>query len=115
MALDDKLASSAVQHLEIATAALQEAPAWDATSTRLQRQLLDQGFHRTLKLQLFGLPSPGQWDALGKRAGASPSCSLVLLQQLPSGLFADPYQLEELQRKSIGTQFKLLGPLDLEL
>lgn len=64
-------------------------------------------------------------------------CEMWLLQPLPSSIFADPYQLEDLTRAAAATSnnsrspsdpqqqqpqndeyrysFKLLGPLDLEL
>ena len=80
----------------------------------IHRRLDGIGFHRTLELQL-GPPTA---------ADASPfeGCLPLLLQPLPSSVFADPYQLEDLTRGSCQSaangydySFKLLGPLDLEL
>jgi len=85
----------------------------------IKRSLEGTGFHRTLKLEL-------NYDA---EDVTLEGCQLSLLQPLPSGVFADPYQLEDLTRSSAGSAagpdspvsggysytFKLLGPLDLEL
>lgn len=74
----------------------------------IRRSLQGTGFHRSLRLQI----AP-------PATGSVPGCGLSLLQPLPSSIFADPYQLEDLTRTSTqvgyGYTFSLLGPLDLEL
>jgi hypothetical protein len=88
----------------ISTAAVAAAPPWPA-EVRLRRELLGRGFHRTLVATLEA-PAP---------AGGAPRCRVALLQPLPSGLFADPYQLADLRRGMPGAAFEVAGPLDLEL
>ena len=56
-----------------------------------------------------------QLQAARHGAGPAAPSRLPLLQPLPSGLFADPYQLDDLRRTRPGSRFQLLGPLDLEL
>lgn len=90
----------------------------------IHRRLDGTGFHRTLELRL----APAAEGSIARFAG----CSLSLLQPLPSSVFADPYQLEDVTRLSISSNsssssdqrhaaggysytFELLGPLDLEL
>jgi hypothetical protein len=108
--LDPELASAAASRLGVPEATLlaaaRSAPHWRGGAARLQRRLTGNGFHRTLHLdlQLDGLPS-----------GVSGACRPALLQPLPSGLFADPYQLDDLQRAAAGAAFGVVGPLDLEL
>lgn len=91
------------------------ARTWDSVFS-IKRSLEGTGFHRTLKLEL-------NYDA---EDVTFEGCQLSLLQLLPSSVFADPYQLEDLTRSSAGSAaepvsggysytFKLLGPLDLEL
>jgi hypothetical protein len=88
---------------------------WDSIIS-IQRRLDGKGFHRSLQLQI----APASTDSTQDTHG----CVLSLLQPLPSSVYADPYQLEDLTRSidSSGSNkagynyvFKLLGPLDLEL
>ena len=103
-ALDPGLAGAAARHLGAAGApALLDAPAWSA-AVRMERVLSGQGFHRTLNLRVTA-------DRRRNAAG----CNVALVQPLPSGLFADPYQLGDVERTRPGVRFTLLGPLDLEL
>jgi hypothetical protein len=91
------------------------AASWDSLLS-IRRQLTGSGFHKTLQLELHPVPSS---------VGSAQACQLSLLQPLPSSIFADPYQLEDLTRGSEGSaagaapgysySFSLLGALDLEL
>jgi hypothetical protein len=89
---------------------------WDIV-VGIQRRLEGKGFHRTLHLQL----KPAA--AAREHAASLDACLLSVLQPLPSSVFADPYQLEDLTRTpsnssskpGYGYTFQLLGPLDLEL
>lgn len=104
-------------HQQIVDSTTTEA-AWDDTVS-IQRKLQGKGFHRTLHLHIQSVAAAGQHAAL------LDACQLSLLQPLPSSVFADPYQLEDLTRTSgnsssshkpgYGYTFQLLGPLDLEL
>lgn len=91
------------------TVLLDAAPFDDGV--RPSRELQGEGFHRTLHIRLQAPHLPA---ARTGGVAASP-CRAALLQPLPSGVFADPYQLEDLQRSRPGTRFHLVGPLDLEL
>jgi hypothetical protein len=92
--------------------------AWD-DAVSIQRRLEGKGFHRTLHLHIQPAAAAGQHFA------SLDACQLSLLQPLPSSVFADPYQLEDLTRipgnsssshkPGYGYTFQLLGPLDLEL
>jgi hypothetical protein len=97
----------------------------DSSSTwqhqfRIHRELHGAGFHRTLKINI---------QRINDDAAHLQGCHMSLLQPLPSSIYADPYQLEDLVRSSSSNedtvtsslagqssfQFQLLGPLDLEL
>lgn len=104
--LEQDLAVTAAQRAGahgVTAAVLAGAPPL-AGGARLLRSLSGRGFHRTLRLQLRAA-----------RGGGGAPCTVALLQPLPSGLFADPYQLEDLARARPGARFDLLGPVDLEL
>lgn len=87
---------------------------WHSKFT-VDRQILGSGFHRTVSYNV-------QYTALV--AQELRECKLALLQYLPSSLYADPYQLEDISRAATGPAaaptssafaFQLLGPVDLEL
>ena len=42
-------------------------------------------------------------------------CSLHILRRFPSGVFVDPYELEQRQLDNVGPRFKVWGETDLEL
>lgn len=88
---------------------------WDSIIS-IQRRLDGKGFHRSFQLHIAPASTDSTQDVQG--------CALSLLQPLPSSIFVDPYQLEDLTRSidssgahkdGYGYNFKLLGPLDLEL
>jgi len=104
--IDPSLSAGAASRLGVPAALLDAPPPhWRSSTVNLRRHLTGQGFHRSLHMNL-------QLDGL---IGGAAECRLALLQLLPSGLFADPYQLDDLQRNAPGASFTLLGPLDLEL
>jgi hypothetical protein len=106
-ALDGGLRDAAAARFGAPPAVLRGAAPWAGGGVQLTRALNGAGFHRALSLRV-AVPRTA-----AARLGA---CRLVLLQPLPSGLFADPYQLEDLRRTShAAPQSELLGPLDLEL
>jgi hypothetical protein len=113
-ALDAPLADAAARHLGGGGAppVLLSAPPWSA-AVRLRRSLAGKGFHRTLGVRLEADAPRGVGGAAA--AAAASGCRAALVQPLPSGLFADPYQLGDLERTGAGARFTLLGPLDLEL
>ncbi|GBF90927.1 hypothetical protein Rsub_03782 [Raphidocelis subcapitata] len=112
-ALDAGLGHAAAARFGAPPAALRAAAPWNSAAVRLTRELDGAGFHRTLSLRV---DAAGAVPAAAAAAAGPAACRLVLLQPLPSGLFADPYQLEDLRRTSpAAPRFELLGPLDLEL
>ena len=114
------IAAEAAARVGAPPAALRAPSEWGAargsssSGARVTRRLEGAGgFHRTLHLEL-------ELDVDGEAPPGGGVCRAALLQPLPSGLFADPYQLEDLARASAsssggGANFSLHGPLDLEL
>jgi len=113
----EQLAADVAHHLQINSQHLLQpvSSPW-GTVLNIKRELQGQGFHRTLHLVL----------QINQTADSQlQGCSLALLQHLPSSVFVDPYQLEDLLRLSATSytlpdaryaySFKLFGPLDLEL
>ncbi|XP_075717336.1 GPI alpha-1,4-mannosyltransferase I, stabilizing subunit isoform X2 [Rhinoderma darwinii] len=69
----------------------------------VRRDILKNGFHRELVTRVKIHSSAEQVD----------SCSLLLLETIPSGLFLDPYQLSSLRQHNL-TEVVLLTSVDLE-
>lgn len=95
---------------------IEDAAAWDSIVS-MQRRLDGKGFHKTLHIQIAAAAPAGSVTSFDR-------CLISLLQPLPSSIFADPYQLEDLTRSAerdsstiegYAYSFQLLGPLDLEL
>jgi hypothetical protein len=89
---------------------------WRRAGLRLDRSLHGHGFHRTLKYQL---KRTHRRELLKLVSGPPRGCAVSLLQPLPSLVFADPYQLQQIVARGgqRGTHFsfQLYGPVDLEL
>ncbi|KAJ9523823.1 hypothetical protein QJQ45_020014 [Haematococcus lacustris] len=66
-----------------------------------------KGFHRSL---IFSLDR----QAAEVTVGCTPS-QFLIRQPLPRQLFADPHQLEHINRAAVGWELRLLGPVELEL
>lgn len=110
----DTVLAELASHLQLDASQLQEqstaAADWGSVVS-IQRSLQGTGFHRSLRLQI----APA---AAGSSTRSVEGCGLSLLQPLPSSIFADPYQLEDLMRitqAGYDYTFSLLGTLDLEL
>ncbi|XP_071999055.1 phosphatidylinositol-glycan biosynthesis class X protein [Engystomops pustulosus] len=69
----------------------------------VRREILKSGFHRDLVTRVKIHGSAEQID----------SCSILLLETIPSGLYLDPYQLSSLRQHNL-TEVVLLSPVDLE-
>lgn len=110
--LTDTVLAELASHLQLDASLLQAKSTADWGSVvSIQRSLQGTGFHRSLRLQI----APA---AAGSSTRSAEGCGLSLLQPLPSSIFADPYQLEDLTRSTQAGHdytFSLLGPLDLEL
>ncbi|KAL6756959.1 hypothetical protein V8C86DRAFT_2638114 [Haematococcus lacustris] len=73
----------------------------------LHHTLLGKGFHRSL---IFSLDR----QAAEVTVGCTPS-QFLIRQPLPRQLFADPHQLEHINRAAVGWELRVLGPVELEL
>nr|XP_043627483.1 uncharacterized protein LOC122599089 isoform X2 [Erigeron canadensis] len=76
----------------------------------LQRQLIGEGSHRRLTSSIRIEIQP---EVLSK----SPSlfCESILVERLPFGVFADPFELEHLTQRGEFTDASAFGDTDLEL
>ncbi|KAK9067910.1 hypothetical protein SSX86_012021 [Deinandra increscens subsp. villosa] len=76
----------------------------------IQQQLIGEGSHRHLTLSI---KIEIQLEVLSKFP--SHSCEAILVERLPSGVFADPFELEHLTRRGVFTDASAFGDTDLEL
>uniref|UniRef100_A0A2C9M139 Phosphatidylinositol-glycan biosynthesis class X protein n=1 Tax=Biomphalaria glabrata TaxID=6526 RepID=A0A2C9M139_BIOGL len=83
-----------------------DAESSNIKNIKLKRTLLGHGFHRDLITRLT-LP-PGITASLSK-----PQCTLLLIETLPSGVYADPYQLNSLKLFG-GSQVLFDSPVNVE-
>jgi hypothetical protein len=118
--IPNDLAGLIADHLMIPTGSLKDSSSTWQQQFRMHRELHGAGLHRTLIINIQRIKD----DASHLRG-----CQISLLQPLPSSIYADPYQLEDLVRSSSSNEaelrsstagrssfeFQLLGPLDLEL
>jgi hypothetical protein len=118
--MPNHLVELVADHLHAPAASLSDSTATWQAQFRVLRALHGAGFHRTLILTVQYSEASSQ---------SLEGCQTSLLQPLPSSIYADPYQLEDLERSGSsdvaaaassiaeGTtyKFQLLGPLDLEL
>ena len=123
--LPPALAADLAAHLGLPPSWQRQAVAWKPDQVALTRSLIGAGFHRELELELSVVVGE---DAAGDGAlSSSSSCDLIVAQHLPNDFYADPYQLQDLERAGNrsasvgggksggGASYELLGPLDLEL
>ncbi|PWA51066.1 Glycosylphosphatidylinositol-mannosyltransferase I, PIG-X/PBN1 [Artemisia annua] len=75
-----------------------------------QRQLNGDGSHRRLTSSLKIENQPEVSSKL-----ASQSCKAIIVERLPSGVFADPFELEHLTQRGVFTDASAFGDTDLEL
>jgi hypothetical protein len=119
------LAGLIADHLMAPAASIRDSSSTWHQQFLIHRELRDAGFHRTLMYSI---------QRRTDNAAHLQGCQTSLLQPLPSSIYADPYQLEDLMRstsssgsdgsldtvtsttaRSSSFTFQLLGPLDLEL
>lgn len=118
--MPDDLFALVAEHLIAPSAGLADSSNTWQQQFRIHRELQGAGFHRTLVFNI---------KCIEQHSIDLQGCQTSLLQPLPSSIYADPYQLEDLARSSssslateaIGSagggpyNFKVLGTLDLEL
>lgn len=86
------------------------------TSIEVGARLVGQGMHRLLRYVVTARCSQGS----GSGGSSAPPAAeegqyeVALLQGLPAGIFADPYQLENAAAAGRGPRVMLFGPIDLE-
>jgi hypothetical protein len=114
------LAGLIEDHLVAPAGSLKDSSSTWQQQFRIHRELHGAGFHRTLTVSV-----QHKYDDTAHLHG----CQTSLLQPLPSSIYADPYQLEDLLRSRSSNKdtvtstaagrrpfnFQLLGLLDLEL
>uniref|UniRef100_UPI00398ECA20 bcl-2-related ovarian killer protein-like isoform X2 n=1 Tax=Pristiophorus japonicus TaxID=55135 RepID=UPI00398ECA20 len=71
-------------------------------SVSLNRRIVKNGFHREIVMDV----------KLGE--GARPDCSVVIKEQLPQGLYVDPYELASLRERNRGKIF-VQNAIDIEV
>ncbi|KAK1430688.1 hypothetical protein QVD17_13622 [Tagetes erecta] len=76
----------------------------------MQRQLIGEGSHRRLTSSIKAEIQP---EALSKVH--SLSCEAIIIERLPSGVFADPFELEHLTERGAFSGASAFGDTDLEL
>ncbi|CAN1256767.1 Phosphatidylinositol-glycan biosynthesis class X protein [Linum perenne] len=71
----------------------------------LERHVIGEGSHRSLSstIQLQVLPESSQ------------TCKLVMIERLPSGVFADPFELDHLLQRGVYAHVGVFGDTNLEL
>nr|GEX03343.1 phosphatidylinositol-glycan biosynthesis class X protein-like isoform X1 [Tanacetum cinerariifolium] len=76
----------------------------------LQRKLIGEGSHRRLTSSIKVENQPEVASKL-----TSLSCTAIIVERLPSGVFADPFELEHLTQRGVFTDASAFGDTDLEL
>ncbi|KAG5018123.1 hypothetical protein JHK82_014076 [Glycine max] len=77
----------------------------------LKRTLIGEGSHRTVStlIQLKTQPSKSFSELL------SNSCKFMIIERLPSGVFADPFELQHLVQRGKFSDIAVFGDTNLEL
>ncbi|KAI3691990.1 hypothetical protein L6452_31794 [Arctium lappa] len=76
----------------------------------VQRQLIGEGSHRRLTSSIRIESEP---EVLSKLP--SLFCKAIVVERLPSGVFADPFELEHLTERGVFSDASAFGDTDLEL
>ncbi|XP_071737434.1 uncharacterized protein [Rutidosis leptorrhynchoides] len=76
----------------------------------LQRQLIGEGSHRRLTSSIRIEINP---EALSKLYFHL--CKSIIIERLPSGVFADPFELQHLTERGVFSDASVFGDTDLEL
>ncbi|XP_042506113.1 phosphatidylinositol-glycan biosynthesis class X protein [Macadamia integrifolia] len=80
------------------------------TMSILQRHLIGQGSHRHLISSIKINIQPGAISEL-----PSHSCKAIIIERLPSGVFADPFELKHLVERGVFLDAAIFGDTNLEL
>ncbi|KAJ0054265.1 hypothetical protein Pint_03476 [Pistacia integerrima] len=76
----------------------------------LQRHLIGEGSHRHLSSSI-------RFDIDPKSVAQLPInyCEVLVVERLPAGVFADPFELQHLQQRGVFTDIAVFGDTNLEL
>nr|AFK45028.1 unknown [Lotus japonicus] len=77
----------------------------------LKRNLIGEGSHRSIStlIKLQNQPSKSLSELL------SHSCEFIFIERLPSGVFADPFELQRLVQRGVFNDIAVFGDTNLEL
>ncbi|XP_057480344.1 uncharacterized protein LOC130767482 isoform X3 [Actinidia eriantha] len=76
----------------------------------LQRYLIGEGSHRRISSSIRLSIQPESTPELPR-----PLCKIIILARLPSGIFADPFELQQLLQRGVFTDTVVFGDTNLEL
>ncbi|KAF5199051.1 phosphatidylinositol-glycan biosynthesis class X-like protein [Thalictrum thalictroides] len=90
--------------------ALPDSANYVPTISTLQRHLLGEGSHRHLSTLIkFSVQPEGTSEI------PAHSCQAVVVERLPSGIFADPFELQHLVQRGVFIDAVVFGDTNLEL
>ncbi|KAL3499968.1 hypothetical protein ACH5RR_039061 [Cinchona calisaya] len=79
----------------------------------LNRNLIGEGSHRglfsTIRLESLSLSSSSKEEVVAN------ACEVILIERLPSGVFADPFELQHLIHRGVLSDAAVFGDTNLEL
>ncbi|KAL2518329.1 hypothetical protein Adt_14576 [Abeliophyllum distichum] len=89
---------------------LQDKPQFVPILLAVHRNLIGEGSHRQLSSSI-------RIKMQGESASKLPaqSCQVIMVERLPSGVFADPFQLQHLVQRGVFSDAAVLGDTNLEL
>ncbi|KAJ8435952.1 hypothetical protein Cgig2_023328 [Carnegiea gigantea] len=76
----------------------------------LGRHLIGEGSHRRLSSSVTFSIQPDLVSKLSSRL-----CEVIIIERLPSGVFADPFELEHIVQQGVFKDVSVLGDINLEL
>ncbi|KAK4416956.1 hypothetical protein Salat_2521100 [Sesamum alatum] len=80
------------------------------TLSNLYRSVIGEGSHRRLSSSIILKFQPDLQIKLIAR-----SCGVIIIERLPSGVFADPFELQHLVQRSVFSDAAVFGDTNLEL
>ncbi|KAL2545420.1 phosphatidylinositol-glycan biosynthesis class X protein [Forsythia ovata] len=89
---------------------LHDKPQFVPTLLAVHRNLIGEGSHRQLSSSII---IKMQGESASKLSAQS--CQVIMVERLPSGVFADPFQLQHLVQRGVFSNAAVLGDTNLEL
>ncbi|PIN05849.1 hypothetical protein CDL12_21610 [Handroanthus impetiginosus] len=78
--------------------------------SELERRIIGEGSHRRLSSSIRFKLQPELKSEL-----TAHSCEVIIIERLPSGVFADPFELQHLVQRGVFTDAAVFGDTNLEL